>query len=117
MAVAILFVGVLPLLVGAIVASIGDQYVHPGIWIAGLSPISLPLSSPVAVLSITEIEHLPLLPIRGVARFGWVIWTAVCLWLLQRQSAHRATLRSAILGQPVSDPQGAGSAAPASDRP
>lgn len=97
MAIAMLFVGVLPLLVGAIVASIGDEYLHPGIWIAGLSPISLPLSAPVALLSINEAGSLPVLPIRGVARFGWVVWTLICLWLLRWQHDQRTARRASIL--------------------
>ena len=97
-AIATLFIGVLPVLVGAIVASIGDRYLHPGVWIAGLSPVSLPLSAPVALLSITDSEVLPVLSIRGVARFGWVAWTLVCADLLRRQFRHRSGLRTRIPG-------------------
>lgn len=98
MTLAMIFVGVLPLLVGAIVGGIGDRYVHSGLWIAGLSPISLPLSAPVALLSITESDVLPVLPIRGVARFGWIVWTLVCLELLRRQHLHRKALSTRIPG-------------------
>jgi hypothetical protein len=97
-AIAAVFAGVLPLLVGAVVAGIGDRYLHPGLWIAGLSPVSLPLSAPVALLSITEVDRLPVRTIQGVAHFGWIAWTPVCLGLLQRQQAHRSALRRRILG-------------------
>ena len=98
MAIAAIFAGVLPLLVGAVVAGIGDRYMHPGLWIAGLSPVSLPLSAPLALLSITEVDQLPVRAIQAIAKFGWIAWTPVCLGLLQRQQAHRSALRRRILG-------------------
>lgn len=97
-AVAAIFAGVLPLLVGAVVAGIGDRYLHPGLWIAGLSPVSLPLSAPLALLSITEVDQLPVRAIQAIAKFGWIAWTPVCLGLLRRQQAHRSALRRRILG-------------------
>jgi hypothetical protein len=100
----LLFIGVLPLMAGAIIASIDNDYLHVGIWIAGVSPLSLPASAPVALLSLADSETMAVRPIQGAARFGWIVWGLTSLWLVQRQRAHRAILRSRTLsperGQP-----------------
>jgi hypothetical protein len=89
---------------GAIIASIDNDYLHVGIWIAGVSPLSLPASAPVALLSLADSETMAVRPIQGAARFGWIVWGLTSLWLVQRQRAHRAILRSRTLsperGQP-----------------
>ena len=100
----LLFIGVLPLMAGAIIGSIDKDSLHVGIWIAGISPLSLPASAPVALLSLADSETLAVRPIQGAARFGWLVWGLVSLWLVQRQRAHRAVLRCRTLsperGQP-----------------
>jgi hypothetical protein len=94
----LLFIGVLPLMAGAIIASIDNDYLHVGIWIAGVSPLSLPASAPVALLSLADSETMAVRPIQGAARFGWFVWGLVSLWLIHRSRTHRQTLKQRILG-------------------
>jgi hypothetical protein len=94
----LLFIGVLPLMAGAIIGSIDNDYLHVGIWIAGVSPLSLPASAPVALLSLADSEAMAVRPIQGVARFGWLVWGLVSLWMIQRSRTHRQTLKQRILG-------------------
>jgi hypothetical protein len=94
----LLFIGVLPLMAGAIIGSIDNDYLHVGIWIAGVSPLSLPASAPVALLSLADSETMAVRPIQGAARFGWFVWGLVSLWLIHRSRTHRQTLKQRILG-------------------
>jgi hypothetical protein len=94
----LLFIGVLPLMAGAIIGSIDNDYLHVGIWIAGVSPLSLPASAPLALLSLADSETMAVRPIQGAARFGWFIWTLISLWMIQRSRTHRQNLKQRILG-------------------
>jgi hypothetical protein len=94
----LLFIGVLPLMAGAIIGSIDNDYLHVGIWIAGVSPLSLPASAPVALLSLADSETMAVRPIQGAARFGWFVWPLMSLWMIQRSRNHRQTLKQRILG-------------------
>lgn len=94
----LIFIGVLPLMAGAIIAGLDNDYLHLGIWIAGISPLSLPASAPVALLSLADSETMAVRPIRGAARFGWFVWGLVSLWLIHRSRTHRQTLKQRILG-------------------
>jgi len=94
----LLFIGVLPLMAGAIIGSIDNDYLHVGIWIAGVSPLSLPASAPLALLSLADSETMAVRPIQGAARFGWFIWTLISLWMIHRSRTHRQNLKQRILG-------------------
>lgn len=94
----LLFIGVLPLMAGAIIASIDNDYLHVGIWIAGISPLSLPASAPVALLSLADSETMAVRPIQGAARFGWFVWGLVSLWMIHRSRTHRQNLKLPIFG-------------------
>lgn len=94
----LLFIGVLPLMAGAIIGSIDNDSLHVGIWIAGVSPLSLPASAPVALLSLADSETMAVRPIQGAARFGWFVWPLMSLWMIQRSRNHRQTLKQRILG-------------------
>ncbi|MEY4690667.1 MAG: hypothetical protein RIT19_992 [Verrucomicrobiota bacterium] len=104
----LLFVGVLPLLAGAIIAGVDNDHLHLGIWVAGVSPLSLPASAPVALLSLADSDALAVLPTRGAARFGWLVWGLVALWLTLRMRTRRGLLRRHILGDHSHAGRGAG---------
>jgi hypothetical protein len=93
----LLFIGVLPLMAGAIIASIDNDYLHVGIWIAGISPFSLPASAPVALLSLADSETMAVRPIQGAARFGWIVWPLISLWMIHRSRTHRQSLKQRSL--------------------
>ena len=105
---AVLFVGALPLMAGAIIAILANDYLHVGIWVAGISPFSLPASAPVALLSLADSDTLVVRPTRGAARFGWLVWGLVALWLTLRMRTRRGLLRRHILGDPAPAAQGTG---------
>ena len=104
---AVLLVGALPLMAGAIIAIIANDYLHVGIWVASISPFSLPASAPVALLSLVDSDTLAVRPTRGAARFGWLVWGLVAVWLTGRMRTRRGLLRRHIFGDSPQTGRGA----------
>ena len=69
---AIIFIGIVPLMVGAVLSTSNDRLIPAAVWIAGISPISAPVYASASLLSISE---LPLNLARSVPR-------AFCFWQL-----------------------------------
>ena len=70
---AAIFVGVVPIMVGAVLATIDDRFAASSIWIAGISPIIAPIYAAGSVLALGEI---PLEIDRAMPRAFW-FWQSV----------------------------------------
>ena len=95
---AAIFVGALPIMLGAVLGSVSDPMIPTAAWLIGISPLSLPLYAAGTLLSLAE---LPLHTARAVPR-AFYFWTAltalVTLWLIARLWSARRTMANSILG-------------------
>jgi hypothetical protein len=87
---AVIFIGVVPIMAGSIMATISDRLLHISSWVTSMSPLSLPLAAPVSWLSINDVEKLPLQAISGAFQFWLFAWSVTAIWLvLKARSANR----------------------------
>ena len=98
---AVIFVGIVPLMVGAVVSASNNRLIPAASWLFGISPASGPVYASATLLSITE---LPANLARSVPR-AFYFWQAVsllvALWLIGRLwSARKAIAGSAITREP-----------------
>ena len=98
---AVIFVGIVPLMVGAVVSASNNRLIPAASWLFGISPASGPVYASASLLSITE---LPANLARSVPR-AFYFWQAVSLlvtlWLIGRLwSARKEIAGSAIKHEP-----------------
>ena len=94
---AVIFVGVVPLMLGAILSVSSDRLQPAASWLIGISPASVPIYASTTLLSITE---LPANIARAVPR-AFYFWQAVSvlvtLWLIFRlRIARKAIAQQAV---------------------
>ena len=95
---AVIFVGVVPLMLGAILSVSSDRLLPAASWLIGISPASVPIYASTTLLSITE---LPANIARAVPR-AFYFWQAVSvlvtLWLIFRlRIARKAIAQQAVM--------------------
>ena len=100
-ALAVIFVGIVPLMVGAVLSVSNDRLIPAASWLFGISPASGPVYASASLLSITE---LPANLARSVPR-AFYFWQAVSvlvtIWLIARLRATRkAIAESAAIREP-----------------
>jgi hypothetical protein len=79
---AVIFIGVVPLMLAAILMSASDRLQPIAMWVAGLSPLSLPVYTAMRHLSITDLPMLPERALPGVWAFWQGVHLMIILWLL-----------------------------------
>ena len=92
-----IFVGVVPILTGAVLAPISHRMIPLASWLIGISPISLPVYAPASLLSLAE---LPAEAARAVPRafhFWLLVGGLVMLWLIVRLWAFRSAMAKSVL--------------------
>lgn len=103
-----IFVGVVPLMTGAVFSVISDRLIPAAAWLIGISPLSLPFYAAGTLLSLAE---LPAQAARAVPRafYFWLfVAVLVTLWLVVRLWTHRKALARSVLAQPADLPSETG---------
>jgi hypothetical protein len=104
LALVVIFVGVVPLMAGTVLAPINDRMIPLASWLIGMSPVSLPFYAAGTLLSIAE---LPVAAARAVPRafYFWLFvgllvmgWLVVRLW-----AARQAMARRVLAGPPAGE--------------
>lgn len=98
---AVIFVGIVPLMIGAVLSVSNDRLIPAASWLFGISPASGPAYASASLLSITE---LPANLARSVPR-AFYFWQAVSalvtIWLIVRLRATRKAIsESAVIREP-----------------
>ena len=94
---AAIFVGVVPIMTGAVCSVIGNRLVPIASWLIGISPVSMPFYAPGTLLSLAE---LPPEAARAVPRafYFWLfVFVLVTVWLSVRLWAHRKRLAASVM--------------------
>ena len=98
---AIIFAGVLPLMIGAILGVSSNRLFAASAWLIGISPASAPIYASEILLSISE---LPASIARALPRafyFWQFVWFLTTTWLIGRLwSARKAIAVSAVVREP-----------------
>jgi hypothetical protein len=105
MGLAVIFIGIVPLMIGAVASVSSDRLIPAASWLCGISPASAPVYASATLLSISE---LPVSLGRSVPR-AFYFWLAVSLlgslWLVARlRVARKSIANSGTQGDP-SPPQ------------
>ncbi len=99
----VIFAVVLPVMVAAVVTTAGERLVPVAVWLAGISPASLPAFGPLSVLALAELPEPVARAIPRAFYFWLAVWSLVGVWLGVRLHGRRRELARGILGgEPVS---------------
>ncbi|MGA0853470.1 MAG: hypothetical protein ACO3RK_01500 [Luteolibacter sp.] len=96
---AMIFIGVVPIMAGSIMGTISNDLLHNSSWITSLSPLSLPIYAPISKLSINDVEKLPLRSITGAFHFWLVVWSSVTVWLTFKARAGNRELKARVFAE------------------
>ena len=101
---AIIFVGVVPVLVGSVLSVISDRFAPTATWLIGMSPASMPFYASGSLLSIAE---LPTQVSRAMPRaftFWLLVFLLVTAWLAAKLLAKRKAMAHHMLAIPQVGP-------------
>jgi hypothetical protein len=95
---AVILVGIVPLMIGAVLSATNDRLIPVAAWLFGISPASAPVYASATLLSINE---MPADLARAVPR-AFYFWQAVSvlvtIWLVKRlRAARKAIAESAVI--------------------
>ena len=95
---AVILVGIVPLMIGAVLSASNDRLIPVAAWLFGISPASAPVYASATLLSINE---MPADLARAVPR-AFYFWQAVSvlvtIWLVKRlRAARKAIAESAVI--------------------
>ena len=101
----VIFVGIVPVMIGAVVSANSERLIPAASWLFGVSPASAPVYAAATLLSIAE---LPANLARSVPRafyFWQIVSVLVALWLIARlHGARKSIAESAISREAVVPP-------------
>ena len=98
---AVILVGVVPILAGTVWGTINDRMIPLALWLAGISPLSMPFYASGTLLSLAD---LPIQAARSVPRafYFWLfVSVLVSLWLVVRLWSARRAMAKSITEQPI----------------
>jgi hypothetical protein len=101
---AVIFIGVVPIMAGSVMATISDRLLHISSWITSMSPLSLPLAAPISRLSINDVEKLPLQAISGAFQFWLLVWSIAAIWLTLKARNANHELRTRVFAEGDDEP-------------
>ena len=96
---AVIFIGVVPIMAGSVMATVSDKFLHVSSWVTSISPLSLPLAAPVSRLSINDLEKLPLQAISGAFQFWLLVWSIAAIWLTLKALNANHELRARVFAE------------------
>jgi hypothetical protein len=107
----VIFVGVLPLMIGAVMTAIDKRMLPAATWLIGISPVSMPFYASASLLSLAD---LPVEIARAVPKafqFWLAVMTCAMFWLALRLRMARKA-RAALSPEEPDTEQGVGSSTP-----
>ena len=93
-----IFVGVVPVMAGAVLGAISDRMIPVATWLMGISPLSMPFYATGTLLTVAEI---PAAAARAVPRafpFWLFVGMLVAIWLAVRLRVARRAMAERVLG-------------------
>ena len=94
---ATIFVGVVPVMVGSVMASISDRFAPAAAWLIGMSPVSTPFYASGTLLSIAELPGNIARAVPRAFHFWLFVGLIVALWLAVQLRANRQKIAKDVL--------------------
>jgi len=93
---AMIFVGVLPIMLGTVLGELSNRMMPLASWIGGMSPLSMPFYASGSLLSLSEITPHAARAVPRAFQFWLFVWVLVTLWLTFRLKAARKEMAQRI---------------------
>lgn len=101
---AIIFIGIMPLMIGAIVsASQNDRLIPAASWLFGISPASGPIYAAATLLPIAELPASLALSVPRAFYFWQAVSMLVTIWLVARLRSARKSIAASAEVRPPAD--------------
>ena len=97
---AAIFVGVLPIMAGAVLGIISDRMIPAGSWLIGISPASMPFYAAGTLLQISEVPEEAARAMPRAFYFWLMVSSIIALWLLVRLRGFRRLMAAKVLDAP-----------------
>ena len=102
-----IFVGIVPIMAGVVLAPISDRMIPLASWLIGMSPVSLPVYAAGTLLTLAELPQQAARAIPRAFYFWLFAGTLVMAWLSVRLwSVRRAIAKSVLAAPAVGPPSG-----------
>ena len=98
-----IFVGVVPLMAGTVLAAISDRMIPLASWLIGISPLSMPFYASGSLLSLAELPREAARAVPRAFHFWLLVGLLVTLWLIGRLWAARKAMASNVLTLPTDE--------------
>ncbi len=98
-----IFVGVVPVMVGAVLGPISDRMIPVAAWLAGISPLSTPFYAAGSLLSLAELPPAAARAVPRAFHFWLFVAVLVTVWLAVRLRATRQAMAARVLAAPDAD--------------
>jgi len=102
-----IFVGVVPVMLGAIASALSDRLITAAAWLIGISPVSVPFYASGSLLSLAELPKEVARAIPRAFQFWLFVAVVVTLWQIVRLHAARKAMAASVLTGPVEPVAGA----------
>jgi hypothetical protein len=104
MVLVIILIGIVPIMTGTVLGPISNRLIPTAVWVAGISPVSMPFYASSTLLSIAD---LPVQAARAVPRafYFWLFVSVLATaWLIIRLRLSRQAIARSVLAPPPTDP-------------
>ena len=99
-----IFVGVVPIMAGAVLGAISDRMIPVAVWLFGISPLSMPFYAAKTLLSLAELPPAAARAVPRAFHFWLLVTMLVVLWLAARLRATRRAMAARVLAAPAHAP-------------
>lgn len=96
-----IFIGVVPVMAGAVIGSMNDRLIPAASWLVGMSPVSMPVYASSSLLTLSELPEQLARSVPRAFHFWLFVSVIVTLWLVVRLFATRRAMARKVLEGPV----------------
>lgn len=101
---AMIFVGVVPIMAGAVLGPISDRLIPLASWLIGISPLSMPFYASWTLLSLAEIPAQAARAVPRAFHFWLLVGVVTTLWLIARLRTARQAMAKSVFAVPPNRP-------------
>lgn len=98
-----IFVGVVPLMAGTVLAAISDRMIPLASWLIGISPLSMPFYASGSLLSLAELPGAAARAVPRAFHFWLLVGLLVTFWRIGKLWAARKAMADNVLALPTDE--------------
>lgn len=100
-----IFAGVVPVMVGSVIAGIDNRLAPIASWLIGVSPLSWPVYASASLLSLAELPENLARAVPRAFQFWLFVSSIASVWLVVKLKATRKAMAKSVLAEPVVRPE------------